>query len=1357
MGFINGSFPKPTKNQEEIEQWERVNCMVVSWLLSSMNKEIAEAFIYTTSAQDLWEQVEARFGESNGPMLYDIQKKISSSVQGDRTVSEYFTKLKKLWDELAHLDPLPTCSCGASKAMSDTNSSRQLIQFLMGLEEGYDHIRSQILLMEPLPTIGKAYSMVLRIEKQRNINLEAAQDGAMAVRSVNYKRDQINTVAQKRKPALDKKSQYCDFCKRNGHTRQSCFKLVGFPDWYKSLIEQKRGEKWSADKAFNTEIEESLQDSFSASQTDITKLIRSEVKKVIQKEKDHHDHSSNMANVEDYAGNTIFHEPWIIDSGASNHMCGDLQILKDLKRLKTSIFVKLPDGTRKEVTYKGMVQLTLEIVLHEVLYIPDFRHNLLSVRKLCIDSGLKIIFTKNQCILQELQTMKTMAMGRLVGKLYVLNNENCKFAATIEQSRKDLNMHCMKATSSDIDLWHRRLGHTSVDVLKHIPSINKNKSVLSLCDICPMAKMHRLPFSSSDTHAVDIFDLVHMDVWGPYKQFSISNSHYMLTIVDDHSRATWIYLMTYKDQVVQKIETFFNMVHNQFNKRIKIIRTDNGTEFTSQKCQLFIQKHGILHQRTCVFTPQQNGIVERKHQHLLQLARALLFQAKMPLKFWTEAILTAAYLINRLPTLVLNWKTPFEILFKKPASYAHLRTFGCLCYASNNLPNKKKFDSRSYKCVFLGYGHGQKGYKVYDLASQSIFVTRDLVFHENYFPFESITSDNLACPLPIVPIDSDVFTNKEKESDININEEPDIHTDDTQIRRSSRQTSKPVWMKDFVCDFSYDTMPTHITAFTPTYGCFVQALSILQEPKSFREAQQKQEWREAMKSEIFALEHNETWDLVKAPLNKKCIGCRWIYKLKLKPDGTIERYKARLVAKGYNQVEGQDYTDCFAPVAKAVTVRIFLAVSVARGWSIHHFDVNNAFLHGSLQEDIYMEPPEGFEVEPGYVCKLKKALYGLKQASREWNKKFTENMQGLGFKQSCHDYCLFTKNVKDGQVLLLVYVDDILVSAPSLDYINEVQHCMNNLFTIKNLGIAKYFLGIELAQAPEGLLATQNKYTADIIQDMGLTHATSKNTPLPTGIKLSSNDSEPLPEPSRYRRLIGRLLYLNFTRPDITYGVQQLSQFLHKPCQIHWDAAVHLVKYLKGAPATGIFFSSNNTLNLTAFCDADWGGCTETRKSLTGFSIFLGNTPISWKSKKQVTVSRSTAEAEYRSLATTVCELMWIDYLLQDFQVLVPKPIPLYCDNKAAVYISVNPVFHERTKHIDIDCHIVRNKFKEGFVLPSHISAKEQVADILTKALSAPAFNSMKSKLNLLAWPPGSTCGGDVKISKLIGSRAETG
>ncbi|KAL0285677.1 UNVERIFIED_CONTAM: Retrovirus-related Pol polyprotein from transposon RE1 [Sesamum radiatum] len=324
------------------------------------------------------------------------------------------------------------------------------------------------------------------------------------------------------------------------------------------------------------------------------------------------------------------------------------------------------------------------------------------------------------------------------------------------------------------------------------------------------------------------------------------------------------------------------------------------------------------------------------------------------------------------------------------------------------------------------------------------------------------------------------------------------------------------------------------------------------------------------------------------------------------------RYKARLVAKGYNQVEEVDYVDKFSPVAKAVTVQVFLALASSYSWLVHQVDINNAFLHGFLYEDIYMQAPAGYSVLKGHVCKLKRSLYGLKQASRQWNLELTSKLLAFGFLQSAHDHCLFIKPTKAG----------------------------------------------------------------DIISDTGLQSSRPASSPLPPGLKLSAHDSLPLSNAEPYHRLVGRLLYLSFTRPDISFGAQQLSQFVHAPCRIHMDAAMHLVRYLKGCLECCLFFPASNSLSLTAYCDADCASCTDSRRSLTSYCIFLGNALVSWKTKKQTTVARSTTEPEYRSLGSTVCELRWISFLLSDLKVSITTPISLFCVNQTANHIVANSVFH---------------------------------------------------------------------------------
>ncbi|KAL0308794.1 UNVERIFIED_CONTAM: Retrovirus-related Pol polyprotein from transposon RE2 [Sesamum radiatum] len=503
-----------------------------------------------------------------------------------------------------------------------------------------------------------------------------------------------------------------------------------------------------------------------------------------------------------------------------------------------------------------------------------------------------------------------------------------------------------------------------------------------------------------------------------------------------------------------------------------IIDTDNGSEFVNANCHDLFQSLGILHQRSCPHTPQQNGVVERKHQHLLNIARALLHQASLPRFFWGECILTAAYLVNRLPSSALQWKTPYEILYQKLPSLDHLK--GCQ-------------------------------------------------FHESQFPFEQISPTPTSyLPAPVTDITS----------------YPSPSPASVDSTTSSSVSPVP--------EYSSLTPPS---AHVPTLRRSQRQVNVIHEPRTFAEANKHPQWRAAMDKELEALENKSTWDLTTLPAGKRAIGSRWVYKVKLHQDGSIERYKARLVAKGYTQVEGVDFFDSFSPVAKTVTVRLFIAIASAYRWPLLQLDVNNAFLHGHLDEEVYIVPPEGYDkAHGGLVCRLKRSLYGLKQASWQWNIELTSKLESYGFTQSPHDHCLFTLRKDSLFLALIVYVDDVLLTGNSLDDLNAVKSYLDDLFTIKDLGNAKYFLGLELARSTQG-----------------------------------------------------------------TY----LSQFIQHPRQPYWDAALHLVRYLKGTPTLGLFFASTSSLKLTAYSDSDWASCLDTRRSVSGYCVFLGDSLVSWKPRNK--------------------------------------------------------------------------------------------------------------------------------------------
>ncbi|KAK4382735.1 Retrovirus-related Pol polyprotein from transposon RE2 [Sesamum angolense] len=993
LGFIDGTSIKPNANHPHFEQWIRVDSMVTTWILNSISKDIVEAFMYTKSSRNLWLDLEQRYGECNGPQLYQLQREICSMTQGTTPLSSYFTNIKKLWDEMSELKPVPQCTChgctcGASKAMTDMASFTQLMQFLMGLSDVFDSVRHQLLVMDPVPSINKAYAMVQSVEKQRQVHMElseSTESAALHVRGGNK--------FDKRKFTTDKRPQYCVHCDRAGHSKETCFKIHGTPDWYKELQDKRRRDTIPA-RGFTVDANPMKEVHSETKGELLQELIR------LMKTGFHMDSpQGNFAQSDDFAGmNGVFAgygnnilTSWIVDTGATNHMCASACILTNVSPLPNPTSVHLPDGNTQSVTHTGSALLHSSLALTDVLLVPSFKFNLLSVSKLCSSSSINVLFCSSHCLFQDQKNNRILAVGKQKGNLYFLDTSS--FDSAVINSYIIIGIIVLHPKFV-IDLCGTTGWSPFSIVLQHIPEIKHlTETQPNDCCICPLAKQHRLSFPSSITRSKHMFELIHTDVWGPYKIASLTNCNYFLTIVDDFTRATWTFLLKHKSQVHHTLATFFTMVNTQFHTSIKVVRSDNGSEFVNAQC----------------------------------------------------------------------------------------------------------------------YSQSQKAYKVYSLDSNTLFTSRDVVFHEHTFPFQavSIDSDPVSIPLPIV--DSDVYTPS-----------PD------------------------------PPIP------------FSNSLHPFPEPKDYLQASKDSNWVAAMNKELEALKANDTWILTSLPPGKQTIGSRW-------------------------------------------------------------FDVNNAFLHGSLDEDVYMEPPQGFVgAAPGQVCKLQKSLYGLKQASRQWNLELTTKLLDFGFSQSTHEHCLFIKSSDSEFTALLVYVDDILLTGNSESALHAVRDYLDDLFTIKDLGQAKYFLGLELARSSHGLQVSQHKYL-DILADTSMLAAKPASTPFPLGLKLVLEDGALLPNPNKYRRLIGRLLYLGFTRPDISFAVQQLSQFLQAPRTSHWDAALHVLRYLKGTPSTGLFFSSSSSSQLTAYSDASWASCLDSRRSITGYCIFLGTSLVSWKTKKQATVSRSSA------------------------------------------------------------------------------------------------------------------------------------
>lgn len=520
---------------------------------------------------------------------------------------------------------------------------------------------------------------------------------------------------------------------------------------------------------------------------------------------------------------------------------------------------------------------------------------------------------------------------------------------------------------------------------------------------------------------------------------------------------------------------------------------------------------------------------------------------------------------------------------------------------------------------------------------------------------------------------------------------------------------------------------------SPSYHAFVTAIDSIEVPNSIQEALLHPGWRKAVNEEVAALETNGTWIVSDLPENTRPVGCRWLFTIKCKADGSIDRLKARLVAKGYTQSYGIDYQETFAPVAKLNSIRILLSIAANRDWPLMQLDVKNAFLNGDLKEDVYMDIPPGLEgsFPSGKVCKLQKSLYGLKQSPRAWFARFTNSVIKCGYTQSQADHTMFIKRSEKKIAVLIVYVDDIILTGDHTEELTKLKKFLAHEFEIKDLGDLKFFLGMEVARSKMGIAVTQRKYTLDLLKETGMLGCKPVDTPMDPYKKIGmEKDSLPV-DKGRYQRLVGRLIYLSHTRPDISFPVSMVSQFMNYPTEEHMGAVNRILRYLKMTPGKGLLFKKDDSQKVEVFTDADWAGDITDRRSTSGYCSYVCGNLVTWRSKKQSVVSRSSAEAEYRALALGICEGMWIRRFLKELGIMEEISIRMLCDNQAAISIAKNPVHHDRTKHIEIDRNFISEKVDNGTIELVYTPSRDQIADILTKALPKSSFDELNTKLGM--------------------------
>lgn len=1358
------------------EDWVAADQQVLSFLLASVSKEVLIQISSKKTAAEAWRAIETMFSSQTRARAVNTRLALSTTRKESSSVAEYVGKMKSLGDEMA----------AAGRPLEDD----ELVEYILtGLDEDYDSVVSSALgRAEPI-SVSELYSQMLAFETRMNLRNNGNSSGSSANAANrrgrggpgrfgrsggrggrnpnppahhggrgngnNYNPRQANQGPRNNTGLSDP----CQVCFKKGHTADRC--------WYRydeNFVPDPRHVAAAATTSYTMDTN------------------------------------------------------WYTDTGATDHITGELDKLAFREKYNGGDQVHTANGAGMNINHTGKTIIhtqTRNLNLNHVLHVPQATKNLVSVHRLTTDNDVFLEFHPNYFLIKDRGTKSTLLKGRCHKGLYPLPSASAKLAFGV--------------TKPSFERWHSRLGHPAAPIVQkvisnfHLPcQVESNKE--SVCGACQQAKSHQLPYPKSSSVSSYPLELVFSDVWGPAPE-SAGRYKYYVSFIDDFSKFTWIYLLKFKSEVFQKFHEFQSLVERLFDRKIITMQTDWGGEY--EKLHPFFTKIGISHHVSCPHAHQQNGSAERKHRHIVEVGLSLLAQASMPLKFWDEAFLAATFLINRTPSRVISYQTPLERLFHIKPEYSSLRIFGCACWPNLRPYNQHKLQFRSKECVFLGYSNLHKGFKCLDAATGRVYISRDVVFDEEVFPFTKLHSnvgarlraEILLLPPSLIPSGSSTsgdecivepVINDSATNDFsaatNLPQDPTGATNPgvgsgadllPQSTPGSEPSStapdaipaQPSHLRDVApVDDDQSPVPSSNLPVAPgganpddaanadalgsapaetssevpgtgsstpspqrpntrlqagirkpkvyrdgtvRYGFLVAS----GEPRSLEDALGDKNWKAAMDAEFDALVKNKTWHLVPTQKDRNIIDCKWVYKIKRKADGSLDRYKARLVAKGFKQRYGIDYEDTFSPVVKSATIRIVLSLAVSRGWSLRQLDVQNAFLHGYLEEEVYMKQPPGYEDKTkfNYVCKLDKALYGLKQAPRAWYSRLSIKLQSLGFNPSKADTSLFYFNKGDVIIFVLIYVDDIIVASSTHDAVTSLLRQLGQEFALKDLGKLNYFLGIEVNHVHNGIILTQEKYASDLLKRVGMMNCKAATTPLAVSEKLSASEGTPLGpnDSTQYRSIVGALQYLTLTRPDLAFPVNKVCQFLHCPTTDHWTAVKRILRYLKQSIKTGLKIERSSSCLISGFSDADWAGCLDDRRSTGGFAVFLGSNLVSWSARKQPTVSRSSTEAEYKAVANTTAEIMWIQTLLQELGIQIPRAAKLWCDNIGAKYLSANPVFHARTKHIEVDYHFVRERVARKLLEIDFVSSKDQVADGFTKALPTRQLENFKHNLNL--------------------------
>ena len=1004
--YIETNTPMP-ENESEKTTWKRHNNKAMKIIIDSVKDHILPSIANLKTAFDMFSTIQSTFEINNTSRLLTLkQDLLYIKMKNGESITSYFLRITELKDQLA--------------TMQNQIDDKELSMIaLRGLPLSWE-------------TFIRGLSSRPELPKFDQLKNECTQEESrLASRGLNSNQDNdIQALYSK----SNKKRKFNHNKKGNNKNNKS-----------------HKNRDWSKVRCFKCD---KLGHSYYACpEKQKIQAALAEVKIENNEKTDKENYAFIVALSSELNSN---HSTWILDSGASRHISGFKDKFDTLSNHEAE---EVTIGDNSSYPIKGIgtcsIQLNSDITLQlkNVLYVPGIKRNLVSISGLA-DQGYHIAFQGNKVLswTRNSSIKKAITIGVRDGSLYKLCNSQ----------NPELNLTLSKNMSNSIEIWHRRLGHLNFralasisKIVKGLPNLNSDHS--SICKGCALGKNTKHSFPNSVHKSKNILELIHTDLCGPMSVPSLNGCQFYVIFIDDYSRRTWIYFLKTKEssEVLSKFKEFKALVENQSGQKIKTLRSDNGGEFTSDIFKNFCISVGIKREYSVPYNPQQNGIAERKNRSIVESARAMLHDQNLHYSFWAEASNTAVYIQNRCPHSILENITPEEAFTKVKPDLSHLRIFGCPVYIHVPKERRTKLEPSGKKGIFIGYSETSKGYRIYIPGQRTIEVSRDVIFEEDT-AFK--ISNNDEC---ISEEDQETEIEREDNSDIssmsNNNESDHVNLNNKK---------RPLWARKMLAENQVE--PDDViqeSKRTRNQSCYVALLSelIKSEPTNVKEALSHQSWKEAMIEEYNSILKNDVWDIVPRPKNKSVVSSKWLFKIKHAADGSIEKYKARFVARGFSQKEGIDYDETFAPVARYTSVRTILAIAASKGWKVHQMDVKTAFLNGKIEEEVYVEQPEGFSVfdRQTHVCKLKKALYGLKQAPRAWYERIDTYLLKLGFAKNEADPNLYFKTEEDDMVIFVLYVDDLLITGDE----HMIEKCKQDLsaeFEMKDLGLLHYFLGLEI-------------------------------------------------------------------------------------------------------------------------------------------------------------------------------------------------------------------------------------------------------------------------------------------------------